>query len=162
VTDRRLRGAAILVTGGTGLIGRHLLQALADCGVDPFAVVRPRRSRSSGAPHEPIVWDLTEADSRSRLPMRLDGVVHLAAPGTAGRLEAHRWRRTFAFRLTPRRGVFDEAQARRRVESGVCLVDRGDRPRDVRPGRSKAIASLRETKRWARNWRSPCARSCAA
>jgi NADH dehydrogenase len=77
---RRLHGAAILVTGGTGLIGHHLLPALANAGAAVFAVVRPGRERLVADVARPLVWDLVEAAPLSRLPARLDGVVHLAAP----------------------------------------------------------------------------------
>src|SRR5262245_63493689 len=76
----RLRDAAILVTGGTGLIGHHLLIALADAGADVFAITRPGREDLVRPFARPITWDLDGGRPQSRLPSRIDAVVHLAAP----------------------------------------------------------------------------------
>jgi nucleoside-diphosphate-sugar epimerase len=150
VTTRRLRGAAILVTGGTGLIGRHLLRALADCGVEAFAVVRPRRESLVRHVARPIVWDLAEDNSRSRLPARLDGVVHLAAP-------RNRWSATGAplashirISVDAAARVFDEARVRG-VSKAVYVSSIAVRgPGNVRSARSGPVPShpYAMTKRW--------------
>ena len=75
-----LQGAPILVTGATGLIGRHLVRALLACDADVFAVVRPGRERLLPRGVRAIIWDLREDRPRSSLPRRLSAVVHLAAP----------------------------------------------------------------------------------
>jgi UDP-glucuronate 4-epimerase len=75
-----LHGAPILVTGATGLIGRHLVRALIDCRADVFAVVRPGRERLLPREVRPVIWDLREDRPRSLLPRQLSAVVHLAAP----------------------------------------------------------------------------------
>jgi nucleoside-diphosphate-sugar epimerase len=88
-TDRRelmapstatLQDAPILVTGATGLIGRHLVRALLDCRADVVAVVRPGRERLLPPGARAMVWDLRDDHPRSRLPRQLSAVVHLAAP----------------------------------------------------------------------------------
>ena len=145
---RRLRGAAILVTGGTGLIGRHLLQALADCGVDAFAVVRPRRESLVRRTARPIVWDLTEADSRSRLPTRLDGVVHLAAPRNRWSPRGAPLASHIRISVDAAARVFDEAQARGASKAVYVSSIAVAGPRDARPGRSKPSHPYAMTKRW--------------
>ena len=77
---RKLQSAPILVTGATGLIGRHLVRALIDSGAEVFAVVRPGRERLLPDDVRPVVWDLREDRVRSVLPRQLSAVVHLAAP----------------------------------------------------------------------------------
>lgn len=77
---RTLHGAPIVITGATGLIGRHLVRALIDCGAEVFAVVRPGRERLLPRSVRPVIWDLREDRQRPPLPRHLSAVVHLAAP----------------------------------------------------------------------------------
>jgi nucleoside-diphosphate-sugar epimerase len=150
VTDRRLRGAAILVTGGTGLIGRHLLRALADCGADAFAVVRPRRESLVRHIARPIVWDLAEDDCRSRLPARLDGVVHLAAPRNRWSARSAPLSSHIRISVDAAARVFDAARTRG-ASRGVYLSSIAVAgPRDARSGRSAAAPThpYAMTKRW--------------
>ena len=112
LAHRRLQDASILVTGGTGLIGRHLLSALADSGADVFAIVRPGREQLVPTGVRPIVWDLTELSAVSRLPARVDAVAHLAAPRkrwstTGASLAAH-----IRLSVDAAGRVFDVARAR--------------------------------------------------
>jgi nucleoside-diphosphate-sugar epimerase len=150
VTDRRLRGAAILVTGGTGLIGRHLLRALADCGVDAFAVVRPRREALVRHVARPIVWDLAEGNNRSRLPARLDGVVHLAAPRNRWSVKGTPLASHIRISVDAAARVFDAARVRG-VSKAVYVSSIAVRgPGNVRSARPGPVPShpYAMTKRW--------------
>lgn len=78
----------VLVTGATGFLGRHLLQALVqDPAVQPIALVRDRKSwTSQNWTHglkgiELIEGSVTQADSWSEDPrlQGLSGIYHLAA-----------------------------------------------------------------------------------
>jgi NAD(P)-dependent dehydrogenase (short-subunit alcohol dehydrogenase family) len=87
--------ATYLVTGGTGFVGRHLLERLlARDGAEVLVVVRSRslaklEALAVGLPArgrlEPLIGDLTEpllgvsSADRDRLRGRVDHVVHLAA-----------------------------------------------------------------------------------
>jgi nucleoside-diphosphate-sugar epimerase len=151
VTDRRLRGAAILVTGGTGLIGRHLLRALAHSGVDTFAVVRPRRESLVRHVARPIVWDLAEENSRSRLPARLDGVVHLAAPRNRWSARGAPLASHIRISVDAAARVFDAARARGASRAIYVSSIAVAGPRDARSGRGPAAAPTHPyamTKRW--------------
>jgi NAD(P)-dependent dehydrogenase (short-subunit alcohol dehydrogenase family) len=75
-----------LVTGGTGFIGRHLLdRLLARDDAEIYALVRPGSAHKLPARVEPLAGDLREPmlgvspEDRARLRDRVDHVVHLAA-----------------------------------------------------------------------------------
>lgn len=63
----------ILVTGAAGFVGRHALERLGD-EHELYPVVR----RAPDDSRDWIVQDLTQPLDRSRLPARIDGVIHLA------------------------------------------------------------------------------------
>lgn len=63
----------ILVTGAAGFVGSHLLERLAD-----EHELHPLVRRAPDDSREWIVQDLTEPLNRSRLPSRIDAVIHLA------------------------------------------------------------------------------------
>ena len=68
---------AILVTGGTGLVGSRLLRRFVDSGVDCRALVRPGKEVPAGA--TPVEGDLFDADSLKRAVECVSAIVHLAA-----------------------------------------------------------------------------------
>lgn len=69
----------VLVTGASGLIGRRVLEILRP-HYDPVALVRNIETTSPDV--EVIAADLSEPDFMTRLPSRMDGVIHLAqSPG---------------------------------------------------------------------------------
>ena len=150
MTGRRLRDAAILVTGGTGLIGCHLLKALSDHGVDAFAVVRPGREPLVRDTARPIVWDLAEEKSRSRLPTRLDGVVHLAAPRNRWSAGAARLASHIRISVDAAARVFDEARLRGVTKAVYVSSIAARGPRGVRSSRSAPLPAhpYAMTKRW--------------
>jgi UDP-glucose 4-epimerase len=76
-TEQPVAGRRVLVTGGAGFIGAHVVHALHDGGADVL-VADLRPSRHPGI--ESVQVDLTDADAIERaLPQGVDAVVHLAA-----------------------------------------------------------------------------------
>jgi UDP-glucose 4-epimerase len=67
----------VLVTGGTGFVGRHLLPALAQRHA-VTCLVRDASGANLPSNVELIVADLTDPGFARRLPPRTDAVVHLA------------------------------------------------------------------------------------
>jgi len=145
-----IRGAAILVTGGTGLIGRHLLPVLADAGADVFAVVRPGREPLVEANARPLVWDLAEASPVSRLPSRLDGVVHLAAPRNRWAARGASLASHIRISVDAAARVFDAAQSRGVSKAVYVSTIAVAGPHDGRSTRPVAVPShpYAMTKRW--------------
>lgn len=67
----------VLVTGGSGFVGRHLVPELARAH-DVVCVLRAPSDRSRLEPSQVIEADLTDPDIARKLPERVDVVVHLA------------------------------------------------------------------------------------
>jgi uncharacterized protein YbjT (DUF2867 family) len=65
----------VLVTGGTGFVGPHVVRAIQDAGHDIRALVRD--GSVPGA--ERAVGDMTDAESLRRAAQGIDAVVHLVA-----------------------------------------------------------------------------------
>src|SRR6266851_2330526 len=83
----------ILVTGGTGFVGRRLVEALAaeGCAVRVFTrSAAPVSTRAPGV--EPFAGDLLDEESLSAAVKGVSTVIHLAAslPGSASRVELFR------------------------------------------------------------------------
>jgi nucleoside-diphosphate-sugar epimerase len=68
---------AILVTGGTGLVGARLLPRLVDAGTACRAIVLPGKDLPSGV--EPIEGDLLDPASLTQALEGVTAIVHLAA-----------------------------------------------------------------------------------
>src|ERR1019366_7550948 len=72
-------GAVILVTGGTGFIGTHLLEKLAASGERVRALVRrTRQPRALPAGVETVYGDLASGDGLADALRGSDAVIHLA------------------------------------------------------------------------------------
>ncbi len=75
----------IFLTGGTGFIGRAVLQSLVAQGHEVTAAVRSESSaeqvRSLGA--QPVIGDLTDSDWVVAQLAEVDGAIHTASPGDA-------------------------------------------------------------------------------
>jgi uncharacterized protein YbjT (DUF2867 family) len=71
----------VLVTGGTGFIGPHVLQAIAAAGHDVRALVRERKGGANAAAlgAELVEGDMTDAASLRIAAQGVDAVVHLVA-----------------------------------------------------------------------------------
>ena len=75
----RLQGKTVLVTGGHGFIGRHVVAALARAGAVPRSTVHPDGSLVPDLPGENLSVDLEDADQANEVVKGADIVVHLAA-----------------------------------------------------------------------------------
>lgn len=81
---KRLRGVQILVTGGTGHIGRHLVSALLDCRADVAVLTRSpgaasRHFQELGRPFEIRAGDITRKETLSKALNGIEIVFHLAS-----------------------------------------------------------------------------------
>jgi uncharacterized protein YbjT (DUF2867 family) len=68
----------VLVTGGTGFVGPHVVRALAASGHDLKLLVRDA-TRSRELPGQPVVGEMTNAVSLTTAVQGVDAVVHLVA-----------------------------------------------------------------------------------
>jgi uncharacterized protein YbjT (DUF2867 family) len=68
----------VLVTGGTGFVGRYVVRALAEAGHEVRALVRDS-ARARDLPAEPVPGDVTDAASLGRAVEGTEAVVHLVA-----------------------------------------------------------------------------------
>jgi len=68
----------VLVTGGTGFVGPHIVRALADKGHDLKLLVRDS-TRSRDLPGQPVVGEMTNSASLKTAVEGVDAVVHLVA-----------------------------------------------------------------------------------
>jgi GDP-L-fucose synthase len=73
-----LERQTVLVTGGHGFIGRHIVAALSRAGADPISISQ-QPNTSPSLPGESIVLDLEDRDGVVEAVKRADYVVHLAA-----------------------------------------------------------------------------------
>jgi NADH dehydrogenase len=68
----------VLVTGGTGFVGPHVVRALAAAGHDVRLLVRDT-SRTGDLPAQPVTGDMTDAASLRSATDDVDAVVHMVA-----------------------------------------------------------------------------------
>jgi UDP-glucose 4-epimerase len=68
---------AILVTGGTGLVGSRLLRRFVDAGTECRALVRPGKEVPAGATR--VEGDLLDSDSLQQAVEGVSAIIHLAA-----------------------------------------------------------------------------------
>jgi nucleoside-diphosphate-sugar epimerase len=70
----------VLVTGGSGLVGSHVVEALRAAGERVRALVRePARAAVERLGAEPVVGDVTDAETWRRAARGVDAIVHTAA-----------------------------------------------------------------------------------
>jgi uncharacterized protein YbjT (DUF2867 family) len=68
----------VLITGGTGFVGPHVVRAVADRGHDLKLLVRDS-TRSRDLPGQPVVGEMTNTVSLQHAVEGVDAVVHLVA-----------------------------------------------------------------------------------
>lgn len=103
----------VLVTGGTGFIGRHLVEALAARGDEPVVVTRDR-SRAGGLGGAVVVveGDPTEGGAWQEAVAGSDAVVHLAGAPVDGRRWDARYKQVLhASRIDSARKVIEAIAA---------------------------------------------------
>lgn len=71
-------GARIVVTGGHGFVGRHVVTALAAAGLHPVSVVHPD-GETLDLPGESVALDLVDLGALRSMVDGAEAVVHLAA-----------------------------------------------------------------------------------
>ena len=74
-----LRGRRVVVTGGGGFIGGHVMASLAECGANAVAVMQAGLKRRVSAADHSISADLEDPEEAVRAFDGADFVVHLAA-----------------------------------------------------------------------------------
>jgi GDP-L-fucose synthase len=74
-----LRGRRVIVTGGHGFIGRHVVARLAAVGAEVAAIHVPGIPPAAGLPGESLAVDLEDAERVAAVCAGVDAVVHLAA-----------------------------------------------------------------------------------
>lgn len=149
----RLAGSRILVTGGAGFIGGHVVRALAQAGAT--VLVADRRPGPVPDGGRVLLGDLCDPGFRERIVTEdLDGIIHLAAAtsvlasvndpagvhelnvtATAGLLELARVRGVPRFTLASTNAVVGDA--------GESVIDERSAPRPLTPyGGSKAACEM--------------------
>jgi uncharacterized protein YbjT (DUF2867 family) len=79
----------VLVTGGTGFVGPHVVRALADSGHELKLLVRDS-ARSRELPGQPVVGEMTSSASLRSAVEGVDAVVHLVAIRQGGKEQFER------------------------------------------------------------------------
>ena len=99
-----------LVTGATGLLGSHLVRALADRGDGLRLLIRKHSDTSAldGIEYERVTGDITDTRAVRRAVDGVDRVFHLAAKSSMETADADR---TFAVNVGGTRLIADEALA---------------------------------------------------
>ncbi len=69
----------VLVTGGHGFIGRHVVTALAEAGANPISTIHPLGNAVPDLPGETVTVDLEDRGQTAEVVNGIDVVVHLAA-----------------------------------------------------------------------------------
>ncbi len=74
-----LQDQNVLVTGGHGFIGRHVVSALSHAGANPLAISQHEGSALPDLPGKSVTVDLEERRGLDQVMKGVDAVIHLAA-----------------------------------------------------------------------------------
>lgn len=75
--------ATVLITGGTGMVGKHLTQLLV---VKGYEVIIVSRSATKNRPHAKVsyaLWDIDKQEIDAQAIAKADHIIHLAGAGVA-------------------------------------------------------------------------------
>ena len=75
--------ATVLITGGTGMVGKHLTQLLV---VKGYEVIIVSRSATKNRPHAKVsyaMWDIEKQEIDAQAIVKADHIIHLAGAGVA-------------------------------------------------------------------------------
>lgn len=75
--------ATVLITGGTGMVGKHLTQLLV---VKGYEVIIVSRSATKNRPHAKVsyaMWDIEKQEIDAQAIAKADHIIHLAGAGVA-------------------------------------------------------------------------------
>ena len=102
----------IVVTGGTGFIGTHLVAALRERGHAVWIVTRGARRQDAFVPEEGwLAGDLVSADLERVIPGEIDVVYHLAGMGSPAQCQADP-SRCFTVNVTATQRLLDVVRRR--------------------------------------------------
>ncbi|MCW2118976.1 TIGR01777 family oxidoreductase [Flavobacterium sp. 7A] len=90
----------VLITGGTGFVGRHLTQLLIDNGYNVSVLSRSKKENKPSISY--YVWDIKEQFIDEEAVIKADYIIHLAGENIAGsRWTAERKKNIIDSRVTP-------------------------------------------------------------
>src|SRR5215212_3041432 len=84
----RSRSRTVLVTGGSGFIGSHVVDKLVAAGHRPLIYDLRRPVEAAHAVHRAVVGDLEDLDALCLAMAGCDAVIHLAAAADVNEVEA--------------------------------------------------------------------------
>ena len=93
----------ILISGGTGLVGKELGKKLTERGHELFVLTRdPDRSKvKTPYPHTPVFWNAAKTPVPEEIMSQIDGIINLAGAGVADK----RWSQNYKSKIFNSRAI---------------------------------------------------------